>query len=105
MAKLERSKLPRFTTHALGSHVLCGGDVLGSIDLGDVVTLINGRSELVAELSAASAELRSYVAAEMARVSEDAYWDYLVQDVARGYGEVAAARADVIRERIASISE
>jgi hypothetical protein len=82
------------------------GDILSSIDLGDVVTLIDGRPELAAELRSAPRELRSFVLEELSAVLVEPYFDYLVQDVASKYGvSVAAARADVLRGRISDVLE
>lgn len=42
-----------------------GGDLLGSRDLADVLSLIDGREELVAEFAAASAAVRRFVTADL----------------------------------------
>jgi hypothetical protein len=41
------------------------GDFLGSRDFGDIVTLIDGRPELLEEVARADAAVRAYIAAEM----------------------------------------
>jgi hypothetical protein len=41
------------------------GDFLGSRDFGDVIALVDGRHELVAEIADADAELRRYLAHEI----------------------------------------
>lgn len=44
------------------------GDFLGSRDFGDIVTLIDGRPELLDEVARAEADVRAYVADEMHRL-------------------------------------
>jgi hypothetical protein len=44
------------------------GDFLGSRDFGDIVTLIDGRTELPEEVASADADVRAYIADEMRRV-------------------------------------
>lgn len=46
------------------------GDFFGSRDFGDVVTLIDGREELVTEMEEASAELQSYVAERLGELAQ-----------------------------------
>lgn len=48
-----------------------GGDVLASHDLEDVLNVVDGREELVAELAGAPAELRAAVAASVASLLSD----------------------------------
>jgi predicted nucleotidyltransferase len=47
------------------------GDYLASVDFEDVVRLVDGRERLVDEMSAASAEVRAFVADELARMAAD----------------------------------
>lgn len=79
------------------------GDVLGSLDVHDILVLINGRLELEDELAAHSAALRHYVRSGLAALMEDAYFDYAIQDAVREYGRAAAERADVLRDRVGSL--
>jgi hypothetical protein len=44
------------------------GDYLGSRDLEDVVSVVDGRPELVAELRAAESDVRSYIAHELGKL-------------------------------------
>jgi hypothetical protein len=44
------------------------GDFLASRDFGDIVTLIDGRSELLEEVAGAGADVRVYIAEEMRRL-------------------------------------
>src|SRR6185312_15070937 len=65
------------------------GDVLTSLDVHDVIVLIDGRPELIDELAAQPEELRDYVAAELASLRDVDYFEYVVQAAVAGYGEVA----------------
>lgn len=47
------------------------GDFLGSRDFGDIVTLIDGRPELLGEVAIADADVRAYIAAEVRRLLSD----------------------------------
>lgn len=62
-------------------------DVFGSRDLEDLISVINGRAELTAEIRAESAELRAYVHTEIKRMLAtprflDALPGYLLPDAA-----------------------
>lgn len=64
-----------------------GGDFLGSHDLEDVVSVIDGREMLNAEVGAAGADLRDYVRREMVKLLEnsgfvDALPGFLLPDAA-----------------------
>lgn len=76
------------------------GDVLGSVDLHDIVALIDGRPELANELASADPELRAFAAAELRELSEARFFDYLLQASTAAYGPVADARAELLRTRV-----
>ena len=78
-------------------------DVLRSLDAHDIVVLINGRPELVEELSQEDRDLGVYVVNELSALNEDPYFDYLIQDLVNGYGDAAVARAELVRERMRTI--
>ncbi len=79
------------------------GDVLTSLDVHDIVVLIDGRPELVDELAAEPAELQAYVATELALLRGLAFFEYVVQAAVAGYGEVANERAAIVSERLEAI--
>src|SRR5581483_2611042 len=79
------------------------GDVVRSLDVHDVGVLTNGRPELIDELSQQDFDLRKYVVSELTAITADTYFDYVVQDVVDSYGDTAAARAQIVRGRIAAI--
>jgi predicted nucleotidyltransferase len=80
-----------------------GGDVLASLDVHDIVVLIDGRPELIDELAAQPEELREYVAAELASLREVNYFEYVVQGAVAAYGDVANERATILAERLDAI--
>jgi predicted nucleotidyltransferase len=80
-----------------------GDDVLTSFDVHDIAVLIDGRPELIDELTSQSDELRAYVNKELAALRDQPHIDYVVQSAVAGYGGVAEARAVIVRERIEAI--
>jgi predicted nucleotidyltransferase len=54
-------------------------DLLGSRDLEDVITLVAGRGELVAEVVTAPADLRQYVAASTREFLADVFAEHAVE--------------------------
>ncbi|HEX2282159.1 MAG TPA: hypothetical protein VHG52_10420 [Thermomicrobiales bacterium] len=76
------------------------GDLLRSLDIHDVLTLVNGRQELAAEIEAAPPDLRAYVRDEFVKLQAERDFDYAVDGATAGYGSVGADRADLVRERI-----
>jgi hypothetical protein len=79
------------------------GDVLTSLDVHDIIVLIDGRPELTDELAVQPDDLRRYVADELASLRDLDYFDYVVQSAVAGYGEVANERAEVVHERLETI--
>lgn len=64
------------------------GDLLASHDLEDVISLLDGRGELVAEVTASSTDVRAFIAAAMRNVREhprflDALYGWLPPDAGR----------------------
>jgi hypothetical protein len=80
------------------------GDLLRSLDVHDVLTLADGRPELIDEVRAAPADLRSYVRAEIAELTAEPYFDYALESATAGYGPLSAQRAAVLRERLAELA-
>lgn len=79
------------------------GDILRSLDVHDVLALIDGRPELSAELLAARPDLRGYVREELGKLVADPYFEYAIDSAVAGYGAVGFGRASVLRERVAQI--
>jgi predicted nucleotidyltransferase len=80
------------------------GDILASRDFEDIVTLIDGRAELPEEIHAATADVRGYIAAELAELRSGP--DFLVNVAAMLRPDLASqARAEtVVLPRIARVA-
>lgn len=76
------------------------GDLLRSLDIHDVLTLVDGRRELVSEIEAAPADLRAYVRGEFVKLQAEREFDYVVDGATASYGPVGGDRANLVRERI-----
>jgi predicted nucleotidyltransferase len=80
-----------------------GGDVLKSLDVHDIIVLVDGRAELIDELAVQPEELRDYVANELTSVREVDYFEYVVQDAVAAYADVANERAAIVADRLDAI--
>jgi len=78
-------------------------DLLRSLDIHDVLTLADGRPELVDEVRKAPADLRSYVQAEISELTAEPYFDYALESATAGYGPLGAQRVGVLRGRLAEL--
>lgn len=76
------------------------GDLLRSLDIHDVLTLVDGRRGLAAEIEDAPPSLRAYVRDELVKLQVERDFDYAVDGMTAVYGPVGADRADLVRERI-----
>lgn len=76
------------------------GDVLRSLDLHDIVALIDGRADLGEELISADPALRAFVAVELQALSGEPFFDYVIQGITSAYGPIAEARAELVRTRL-----
>ncbi|HXI90070.1 MAG TPA: hypothetical protein VNO24_08660 [Blastocatellia bacterium] len=79
------------------------GDYLASYDLEDLITLVDGRPELLSELRSASADVRSYIAGAIGQMlTTDEFMDalpgYLLPDAA------SQGRISIVLERLTDIS-
>lgn len=79
------------------------GDLLRSLDVHDVLMLVDGRPDLIEEIQAASSTLRAYIKDELSDLREESYFDYAVEGATAIYGSVGAERAAVVRARIDSL--
>jgi predicted nucleotidyltransferase len=78
-------------------------DMLSSLDLHDILVLIDGRLELQDEIFAETTELRDYITQEFAVIRKHHYFPYLLESALHGYGQLATPRAQHLRERIDAI--
>ncbi len=77
-----------------------GGDLLRSLDIHDVLTLIDGRPGLIEEVAAAPLDLRTYIRDELSELGAEDYFDYAVQSATASHGPAGAERARLVRTRI-----
>jgi hypothetical protein len=80
-------------------------DLLRSLDLHDIVVLVDGRPELSGEIDSQTRDLRIYIAAELAEVLADPYFSYLSESAMHGYGGLASRRAERLTREIESLVE
>jgi hypothetical protein len=76
------------------------GDLLCSLDIHDVLTLIDGRPELIEEVASAAPDLRTYIRNELSDLCAEDYFNYAVQGATASYGPAGAGRARLVRTRI-----
>jgi predicted nucleotidyltransferase len=76
------------------------GDLLRSLDVHDVLTLVDGRPELASEIEAAQSDLRTYLRDELVQLQAESYFNYAVDSATAGYGPLGADRASLVRERL-----
>ncbi|MGC1165784.1 MAG: hypothetical protein WA862_06725 [Solirubrobacterales bacterium] len=79
------------------------GDLLASLDIHDVLTLIDGRPDLIDEVRSASSALRTYVQDELAELYGEPYFDYAVDGATAAYGPLGAERASLVRARVGEL--
>lgn len=76
------------------------GDLLASLDVHDVLTLIDGRPELAEEIASASSAIRTYIQDELTELLAEPYFGYAVDGATAAYGAVGSGRAGVVRARL-----
>lgn len=74
-------------------------DPLGSRDIEDILTLVDGRTELTSELLMAPPEIRQYISTELAELMKANQFSYAVTSAAGN----DAGREDLIFERLEAI--
>lgn len=80
-----------------------GGDVSGSHDLEDIITVVDGRVEIISEVRSASADVRTFIASEFQqllaiRAFVDALPGFLLPDAAN------QARVPILVERLTALA-
>lgn len=75
-------------------------DPLGSHDLEDVVIVVDGREELLAEVQGADEDVRRFIASELRAFKEHADFDNFLEGNIRG----PAGRVDIVRDRIGALA-
>lgn len=77
--------------------------MLRSLDLHDILILIDGRPELPNEIATGTGELQDYIAHELNSLRKDPYFRYLAESALHGYAQLAAPRAEYLERQIDSI--
>lgn len=77
------------------------GDLLGSRDMEDILLVIDGREEVVAEIQSADADVRRYIAEQFKAVLNHPEFDYFLEGNIQG----PQGRVDIVRERFVAISQ
>ncbi|HED6242078.1 TPA: nucleotidyl transferase AbiEii/AbiGii toxin family protein [Enterobacter sichuanensis] len=74
------------------------GDALTSRDIEDILHLVDGRPELVAEIAQSQQEVRAFISVELARLMDDSNFQMAVSSQAN-----TAEREEIIYERLEEI--
>ncbi len=92
---------PLFVATKLEAYLGRGGsDLIGSRDAEDILLLVDGREELVEEITAAEPDIRAYIAEQITAVLEDPNFDHFLEGNVRG----PAGRTDIVYDRLIAIS-
>ncbi len=77
-----------------------GGDLLRSLDIHDVLTLIDGRPELIKDVASAALDLRTYIHDELSELRTGDYFAYAVESATASYGPIGVERARLVHTRL-----
>jgi len=77
------------------------GDFFASRDLEDILLIVDGRPEIVAEIQEADDDIRQFIAAQVTALLKDRDFDYFLEGNIRG----PEGRVDIVRERFIAISQ
>lgn len=77
-----------------------GGDLIMSRDIEDILLVVDGREELIAEIQNADDDIRSFIAEQFREVQQDYEFENFLTGNIRG----PEGRVDIVRERFAAIS-
>ncbi len=75
-------------------------DLLGSRDMEDILLVIDGREELVAEIQAVDDDVRRYIAEQFRALLKHADFNHFIEGNIKG----PEGRVDIVRERFVAIS-
>ncbi|HEX6153346.1 MAG TPA: nucleotidyl transferase AbiEii/AbiGii toxin family protein [Solirubrobacterales bacterium] len=76
------------------------GDPLRSLDVHDVLTLVDGRPELIEEIEAAPSGIGTYIKDELIELRAEPYFDYAIEGATASYGAIGIQRARLVQGRI-----
>lgn len=101
--ELQQASAPSFlATKIVAFRDRGGGDYLASRDFEDIVAVVDGRPELLAELRAAPEELRAWVRSELADMANERGFLDSLPGLVPGYGD-AIGRVEVVFARFRSL--
>lgn len=90
-----------FVATKLEAHLGRGqGDLFMSRDLEDILLVIDGRPEIVAEIQASEEDVRHFIAEQFAALLDNRDFDYLLEGNIRG----PEGRVEIVRSRFSTIS-
>lgn len=99
--EIKRLAPPLFVATKLEAFLGRGhGDLLGSHDLEDILILIDGREEIVAEIQAADADVRQFILEQFTALLEEDDFDHFIEGNIRG----PEGRVDIVRRRFEAIA-
>jgi len=76
------------------------GDHLRSHDLEDVIKLVDGREEVVAEVAAAPGDLRSYLSSELTALLDQPRFDDAIEGTIVGLGGTGSGSGSGDEDRV-----
>lgn len=98
---IKRLAPPLFIATKLEAYLGRGqGDLLMSHDLEDILIVVDGREELVAEIQAADEDVRTFIAEQLTALIEEDDFDHFIDGNIRG----PEGRANIIRRRLETIA-
>jgi len=76
-------------------------DILGSRDIEDILLIVDGREELVAEIQQADDDVRHFIAEQFKALLDDGAFEHFLEGNTKG----PEGRVDIVRERFVAISK
>lgn len=76
-------------------------DPLGSHDLEDIISLFDGREQIVSEISKVNSELKNYISHEISKLFQNDYFQYAVHSATKG----DRGREKIILERLKEVTK
>ena len=76
-------------------------DILGSRDIEDILLIVDGREELVAEIQQADDDVRHFIAEQFKALLDDGAFEHFLEGNIKG----PEGRVDIVRERFVAISK
>lgn len=77
------------------------GDFFASRDLEDILLIVDGRPEIVAEIQGADEDIRQFISSQIAALMKDRDFDHFLEGNIRG----PEGRVDIVRDRFLAISK